>query len=82
MDLESGYWQIEIHTDDRETAAFITEQGLWKFKVKPFGLCTALKTFNYMMETALRGISCEACLVYLDGIITAGRAFEEHLRNI
>ncbi|GFS37940.1 retrovirus-related Pol polyprotein from transposon 17.6 [Nephila pilipes] len=29
----------------------------------------------------LRGLSYEACLVYLDDIIIIGRAFEDHLRN-
>ncbi|GBN55575.1 Retrovirus-related Pol polyprotein from transposon 297 [Araneus ventricosus] len=31
------------------------------------------------METVLRGLSSEACLVYLDDIIIVGRTFEEHL---
>ncbi|GFT31011.1 retrovirus-related Pol polyprotein from transposon 17.6 [Trichonephila clavipes] len=34
------------------------------------------------METVLRGLSYEACLVYLDDIIIMGRSFEEHLKNI
>ncbi|GFS65421.1 retrovirus-related Pol polyprotein from transposon 412 [Nephila pilipes] len=34
------------------------------------------------MEKILRGLSYEACLVYLDDIIIVGRTFEDHLRNI
>ncbi|GFT08815.1 retrovirus-related Pol polyprotein from transposon 17.6 [Nephila pilipes] len=34
------------------------------------------------METVLRGLSYEACLVYLDDIIIVGRTFEDHFRNI
>ncbi|GBM61235.1 Retrovirus-related Pol polyprotein from transposon 297 [Araneus ventricosus] len=34
------------------------------------------------METVLRGLSSEACLVYLDDIIIVGRTFEEHLNNL
>ncbi|GFQ86474.1 retrovirus-related Pol polyprotein from transposon 17.6 [Trichonephila clavata] len=33
------------------------------------------------METVLRGLSPEACLIYLDDIIIVGRDFEEHLSN-
>ncbi|GBN06476.1 Retrovirus-related Pol polyprotein from transposon 297 [Araneus ventricosus] len=33
------------------------------------------------METVLRGLSSEACLVYLDDIIIVGQTFEEHLNN-
>ncbi|GBM22032.1 Retrovirus-related Pol polyprotein from transposon 297 [Araneus ventricosus] len=34
------------------------------------------------METVLRGLTSEACLVYLDDIIIVGRTFQEHLNNI
>ncbi|GFQ98763.1 retrovirus-related Pol polyprotein from transposon 17.6 [Trichonephila clavata] len=33
------------------------------------------------METVLRGLSYEACLVYLDDIIIVGHSFEEHFNN-
>ncbi|GFT80534.1 retrovirus-related Pol polyprotein from transposon 297 [Trichonephila clavipes] len=48
----------------------------------PFGLCNAPATFGRIMETVLGGLSCEACLVYLDDIIIVGHSFEEHLKNI
>ncbi|GBM57168.1 Retrovirus-related Pol polyprotein from transposon 297 [Araneus ventricosus] len=48
----------------------------------PFGLCNAPATFEKLMETVLRGLTSEACLVYLDNIIIVGRTFEEHLNNI
>ena len=48
----------------------------------PFGLSNAPATFERVMETVLRGLSYEACLVYLDDIIIVGRSFEEHLKNI
>ncbi|GBL98487.1 Retrovirus-related Pol polyprotein from transposon 297 [Araneus ventricosus] len=48
----------------------------------PFGLCNAPATFERLMETVLRGLSSEACVVYLDDIIIVGRTFEEHLNNL
>ncbi|GBN37863.1 Retrovirus-related Pol polyprotein from transposon 297 [Araneus ventricosus] len=48
----------------------------------PFGLCNAPATFERLMETVLRGLSSEACLVYLDDIIIVERTFEEHLNNL
>ncbi|GFX61689.1 retrovirus-related Pol polyprotein from transposon 17.6 [Trichonephila clavipes] len=81
LDLKSGYWQVEIHPEDRETA-FTSGQGLWQFKVMPFGLCNAPATFERLMETVLKGLTFEACLIYLDDVIIGGRTFEEHLQNI
>ncbi|GFV16328.1 retrovirus-related Pol polyprotein from transposon 412 [Trichonephila clavipes] len=32
LDLKSGYWQVELHPEDREKTAFTSGQGLWQFK--------------------------------------------------
>ncbi|GFX63475.1 retrovirus-related Pol polyprotein from transposon 17.6 [Trichonephila clavipes] len=82
LDLKSGYWQVEVHPEDREKTAFTSGQGLWQFKVMPFGLCNAPATFECLMETVLKGLTFEACLIYLDDVIIGGRTFEEHLQNI
>lgn len=83
LDLKSGYWQVEVHPEDREKTAFTAgDQGLWQFKVMPFGLCNAPATFERLMDSVLRGLSCDACLVYLDDIIIVGRNFQEHLANL
>ncbi|GBN25305.1 Retrovirus-related Pol polyprotein from transposon 297 [Araneus ventricosus] len=82
LDLKSGYWQVEVRPEDRKKTDFTTGQELWQFKVMPFELCNAPATFERLMETVLRGLSSEACLVYLDDIIIVGRTFEEHLNNL
>ncbi|GFU03446.1 retrovirus-related Pol polyprotein from transposon 297 [Trichonephila clavipes] len=48
----------------------------------PFGLYNAPATFERLMETVLKGLTFEACLIYLDDVIIGGRTFEEHLQNI
>ncbi|GBN63772.1 Retrovirus-related Pol polyprotein from transposon 297 [Araneus ventricosus] len=78
MDLKSGYWQIEVDDKDREKTAFATSDGLYEFKVMPFGLCNAPATFERMMGTVLRGLKWNICICYLDDIIVYAPNFHEH----
>ena len=82
LDLLSGYWQVEVDPEDRQKTAFCTPDGLFEFKVMPFGLCNAPATFQRLMDTVLAGLQWTNCLVYLDDVIILGRTFEEHLANL
>jgi hypothetical protein len=48
----------------------------------PFDLCNAPAMFERIMETVLRGLTYESCLVYLDDVIVIGHMFQEHLLNL
>ena len=41
MDAFLGYNQIRIHEDDQEKTSFVTSQGLFCYRVMPFGLKNA-----------------------------------------
>ncbi len=55
MDMQAGYWQVEVEPEDRIKTAFVTADGLYQFKVMPFGLINALSTFQRMMDVLLAG---------------------------
>ena len=38
LDMISGYWQVGLSKGDREKTAFCTTEGLYEFRVMPFGL--------------------------------------------
>ncbi|KRY51787.1 Retrovirus-related Pol polyprotein from transposon 17.6 [Trichinella britovi] len=76
LDLASGYWQVEVAGRDREKTVFSTPLGLFQFRVIPFGLCKAPATFQ-RLEKALRGLTWNTCLVYLDGIMVFGKTEED-----
>ena len=62
--------------------AFCTQEGLFEFKVMPFGLCNTPAVFQRLMDLVLSGIQWERCLVYIDDIVIMGKTFERHLQNV
>ena len=82
LDLASGYWQVEVAENDQPKTAFITPEGLFQFRVMPFGLCNAPATFQWLMDRVLSGLKWSTCLVYFDDIMVVGTSFADHLSNI
>ena len=82
LDLLSGYWQVELHPEDKQKSAFTTHEGLLEFNVMPFGLCNAPATFQRLMDSVLAGLQWSSCLVYVDDVVIPGKSFKEHLSNL
>ena len=82
MDLMSGYWQVQMASQDQEKTAFSTSLGLFEFNVMPFGLVGAPATFERLMEYVLRGLQWEECLVYMDDIIITGSSVDQSLERL
>ena len=56
MDLASGYWQVAMSPDTKRKAAFVANEGLFQFRVIPFGLCNVTATFKRLMDRVLCGM--------------------------
>ena len=82
LDLRSGYWQIELAPEARPKTAFTIGQGLWQFKVLPFGLCNGPATFERLMERVLAGMPRSCCIVYLDDILCHATSFSGALESL
>ena len=50
MDVFSGYNQIRMHEVNQEKTSFVTSQGLFYYKVMPFGLKNAGATYQRLMN--------------------------------
>ena len=82
LDLQSGYWQIEMKEEDRPKTAFVTRSGLYEYITMPFGLCNAPSTFERCMELILKGLQWRTLLIYLDDIIIMSSTFSEHIERL
>ena len=76
MDLVSGYWQVAMSADAKRKAALVTHEGLFQFRVMPFGLCNSPAT---LMDRVLCRMRWSRCLVYLDDVISFGASVLEDL---
>lgn len=54
IDLKNAYYQLELHPESRDLTAFITDEGLIRFKRVPFGLSSAPSVFQKMISSILR----------------------------
>lgn len=82
LDLKSGYHQVQMHAEDRPKTAFSYGQGLWQFRVMPFGLCNAPATFQRLMERVLSGLQWNTAMIYLDDVICIGWSFQKAYHNV
>ena len=83
LDLQSGYWQIELDSDeDMAKTAFITKYGLFEHTRLPFGLCNSPATFQRAIQLILRGLSWKIVCAYLDDVVILGKDFSSHIQNL
>ena len=59
MDAFSGYNQIKMDEADKEKTSFITSQGLFCYKMMPFGLKNARATYQRLVNHMFRPHACE-----------------------
>ena len=77
-DLLKGYWQVPLTSRAKQISAFITPQGLYQYKVLPFGMKNAPATFQRLMNEVIAGLPNTE--VYIDDIVLYSSSWEEHLK--
>ena len=61
MDAFSGYNQIQMYEDDQEKTSFVTSQGLFCYRVIPFGLKNPDATYQRLMNKMFCTANWEKC---------------------
>ena len=80
IDLASGFWQVPLAEESRPYTAFSTRQGLYQFRVLPFGLSNAPGCFSRLMRVVLKDLPQVSC--YLDDILIHSKDWTSHLTTI
>ena len=80
IDLLKGYYQIPLSEEAKRISAFVTPEGLYQYKVLPFGMKNSGSCFQRVMNRVLKGAS--GCAVYIDDIVVFADSWEEHLSRL
>ena len=82
MDAFSGYNQIKMAEEDQEKTAFITSQGLYYYKVMPFGLKNARATYQRLVNKMYRQQIGRNMEVYVDDMLVKSKEELAHLDDL
>ena len=83
LDLQSGYWQVEMTEASKPLTAFtVGPLGFYECVQMPFSLTNALTTFQHLMKSSLGEMHLKWCIIYLDDIIVFSKTPEEHIERL
>ena len=57
LELCSGYYHNSLTEEAKKKTAFVTVDGKYQWNVVPFGIATAVSTFQYLISKALTGLN-------------------------
>ena len=81
LDLTKGYWQVPLTQRAKAKMAFATPDGLFQYRVLPFGFHGAPATFQRLMDRVLHPHQVYAA-AYLDDIVIHCTTWEQHLEQL
>ncbi|XP_020422651.1 uncharacterized protein LOC109949950 [Prunus persica] len=82
MDAYSGYNQIFMHPEDQAHTSFITDRGLYCYKVMPFGLKNAGATYQRLVNQLFAPLIGNTMEVYVDDMLVKSRTADQHIPNL
>jgi len=80
FDLLKGYWQVPLSRLAQELSAFVTPDGLFQYRIMPFGMKNAPATFQRMMNQVIAGL--DDCEAYIDDLVLYSDSWEEHIKPL
>ncbi|KAG9450352.1 hypothetical protein H6P81_010317 [Aristolochia fimbriata] len=81
FDLKSGYWQIQIRSEDRYKIAFVVPFGHYEWTVMPFGLKNAPSEFQHIMNDIFSPYS-KFIISYIDDVLVFSHTINQHFKHL
>ncbi|GFS42902.1 hypothetical protein Acr_00g0082420 [Actinidia rufa] len=82
MDAFSGYHQIKMYPPNVEKTSFITERGLYCYKVMPFGLKNAGATYQRLVNKMFSAQIGKTMEVYIDDMLVKSLQAHNHIAHL
>ena len=82
LDAYSCYNQIPMNLEDRIHTAFVTQKGMFCYRVMPFGLKNAGATYQRLMNKMFAKQLGRIIEVYIDDMVIKSKEADQHLRDI
>ncbi len=82
LDLQSGFWQIQMAPEDMKKTALITKTGLYDWTVMPFGLKNAMSTFTRTMSEVFKEPGSRFLKVFVDDLNVHSENWGEHFQHL
>ena len=82
MDIYSGYNQIPMHVPNQEHTSFITDRGLYYYKVMPFGLKNEGVTCQQLVNMMFKEHINKTMEVYVDDMLVKPKIASDHISHL
>ena len=84
FDLLKGFWQIPLTDRAKEISAFVTPDGLYQYKVMPFGMKNSPATFQRLINMIITGLdNCKSRKeTYIDDASIYSEEWDQQIKTI
>ena len=80
VDLDKGYWQVELHPESRKYTCMALDIGRFQWKRLPMGTIIASEVFQRKLDSIFLGM--QGVTGIADDMVIYGKTEEEHDKNL
>lgn len=82
IDLQSGFYQIELEKESRHITSFSIDDASYQLTRVPMGMICSPNSFQRMMTLAFSGVCPDRAFIYMDDLIIYSKNEDSHVANL